>query len=129
MVKKVKEFDTGNTPKEFSVRQHKAIELLAAGDMTYTQIADTLKIARSTLHQWRQMRDFMDAVIQRARELIREALPELYNAAIREAKAGKHAYFKTLLEHVDRLEQMANETKERHIVFVWDGEQDAAESD
>jgi predicted DNA-binding protein YlxM (UPF0122 family) len=110
---------TKNTPGVFSGKQLQAIELLAAGDLKVTKIAEELNIGRRTLHQWRMRTDFMDAVIARARELVREALPELYSAAIREAKKGKHSYFKTLIEHVDRLEQMQRDISDHHIVFQW----------
>jgi predicted DNA-binding protein (UPF0251 family) len=117
------------TPMEFNVQQYKAIELLAVGDLSYQDVAKAVGVARSTLVLWKKQRPFMDAVIARARELIREALPELYQSAINEAKKGKHAYFKTLLEHIDRLEQMSNQTEERHIVFQWKRSTDAEDID
>jgi uncharacterized protein YjcR len=110
---------TKNTPGVFSGKQLQAIELLAAGDMKVTHIAEHLNIGRRTLHQWRCQKPFMDAVIKRARELVREALPELYSAAVREAKKGKHSYFKTLIEHVDRLEEMDRELTDKTIIFEW----------
>jgi AcrR family transcriptional regulator len=109
----------GECLEKFNGKQIQAIELLAKGDLTTVKISQELGIGRRTLYQWRKQREFMDAVIYRARQMIREQLPELYRSAVKEAKKGKHSYFKTLLEHVDRLEQFERDVSDRHIVFEW----------
>lgn len=105
--------------KEFSAKQIQAIELLASAEHNVGEIARCVKTSRTTLQKWRNQRSFIDAVIHRARELVREKLPELYSSAVEQAIRGKHAYFKTLLEHVDRLEEMDKNTSEKSITFKW----------
>ena len=108
-----------NKPKQFNPKQVKAIDLLAMGELTYKAICKEVKIAESTLRGWRDSRSFMDEVIARSREMLRGAIPELYSAAIREAKDGNSSFFRTLLEHIDRLEEQSKGISESSITFSW----------
>lgn len=105
--------------KEFSCKQLRAIELLAAAEHNQGRICEIINVSRPTLQKWRRQRSFVDAVIERSRELIREHLPQLYKSAVENALDGKHSYFKTLLEHVDRIEALAKSNTERSITFTW----------
>ena len=116
--------DIFKSPKKFSAKQIKAIELFAIGNLTHRKIAELVGVSHSTLSIWRARKEFMDAIVLRARELIRESLPELYYSAIKEAKKGKHAYFKTLIEHIDRLEGMQNTVTQGLMSFTWKARDD-----
>ena len=96
-----------------------AIELLAIGGKNYGDICKELKIAETTLRAWRNDREFTDMVISRARDLIKEDLPDMYKAARKYAKEGNHSFFKILIEHVDRLEELSHNTREKSISFTW----------
>ncbi len=102
----------------FNARQIKAIEIMAAGG-DVGDVARALKVNQNTVHVWKKRVGFVDAVITRAREMIREHLPEMYQAAIRQAASGSHKYFKTLIEHLDRLEEMKSHTSDSSITFTW----------
>ena len=96
-----------------------AIELLATGGHTYEEICKLAKVSNTTLRSWRNNREFADMVIARARELIREAMPDMYKSAVKHAKEGNHSFFKILIEHVDRLEELSHNTREKSISFTW----------
>ena len=105
--------------KNITKTQLDAIELLAVGGMNYGEICKELMIAESTLREWRNSRQFADAVVSRARELIKEDLPDMYKAARKYAKEGNHSFFKILIEHVDRLEELSHGAREKSISFTW----------
>src|SRR5215218_8687430 len=64
--------------RRWSARHEEAAHLLAAGDLSYPEIARRLGIARSVLWEWRQRPDFAERVeqLRRARfeEIERDAL-------------------------------------------------------
>ena len=105
--------------KKTEKKRLEAIELLAIGGMNYGDICRELKIAESTLRVWRNEREFADMVVARARELIKEDLPDMYKAARKYAKEGNHSFFKILIEHVDRLEELSHGAREKSISFTW----------
>jgi len=108
--------------EQFTGCQLKAIELLAKGDMNMVQICQELDIHRTTLYSWRKKSQFVEAVIVRARQLIRVNLPEVYNALTEQAKDGNIAGIKLVLEHLERLEELKTEAAESELSFTWDTE-------
>lgn len=100
-------------------KQALAIDLLAHGGYTVEKVAFEIDVAASTVHRWRQMPEFNEAVIARARQLLRDRLPEVYTALVDEAAQGHHQHIKILLDHVEKLEEKAHATEERSITFTW----------
>ena len=109
-----------NKPKQFNPKQIKAIELLAMGTKTYKEVAKDVNVVESTLRGWREDVLFMNAVVDRSREMLKGSLPELYQAAIEEAKDGNAAFFRTLIEHIDKIEERAKSDVDKEITFSWD---------
>lgn len=109
---------------QFTHKQLKAIELLATGNDTFEDVAKEVGIARQTLWVWRQNREFVEAVVSRARDILRAELPTMYCVAAEKAKSGQHSFFKTLLEHLDRLEELDKHSNEKSIVFKWKDDND-----
>jgi len=95
------------------------IELLACGKKKMTEVCEIVGISKDTYYKWRKDPEIMEAMIKRARELLREELPEIYNVLLTKAKEGGHHHIRILLEHVEKLEQWANEASAGSIVIKW----------
>ncbi len=65
---------------------------------TQEEFADKIGVTSRTLGRWKKLDGFSDAVIIRAREIIREDLAEIYGATRREAIGGSFQHAKLLLE-------------------------------
>lgn len=100
-----------------------AIELLASGNMSYAQVAETVGVTQKTLRLWRKEPEFGQAVLDKSRDLIKENLPDIYSVLIREAKKGSHQHLRLLIEHLERLEELRNTAEMGHISFTWKGAQ------
>lgn len=106
--------------KAFTKKQLKAIELLARGDYEHlAEVAKEVGCASRTLYQWRTRSVFMDAVVDRAREILKESLPEIYKKSSSLAKGGDYHHVKILLDHLDKLDEMKNKSNEGTITFTW----------
>lgn len=105
--------------KMFSPKQLKCIELLALGELSNAKIANIVGINASTVCLWKLNREgFMEAVVARSRELLREELPEVYKALKSRSKKGNHNHIKIYLDHVEKLEEIrAGKTS---ITFTWE---------
>jgi len=110
----------------FSEDQEKAIELLAEGGKTYIEVAEAVGISVDTLRRWRKDEDFQDAVRKRCRELLKEAEPDLYAAALQQVKKyGSHQHIKILLERIARLEDIAEGRGPAYdVMFTWKKQDD-----
>lgn len=97
--------------------RQEAIELIARGDMNLNDICEKLDVSRDCLWRWRKEPDFQEAVIHRARELVRDALPGVYKALREKATEGNWRHIKMLLEHIERLEEL--KTTKGKIEFTW----------
>lgn len=87
----------------FSTNQLKFIEWLATpreerSPPTQDLLASKMSINRRTLYRWRQEKALQEAVLQRARSLLSDDLPNIYGALRREAKKGGYQHIKLALE-------------------------------
>ena len=117
---------TGN---KWDARQVKAIELLATGTHTLTDVSKMCPVNKDTLWKWRKNPQFRDAIIVRARELLRDELPDVYKALVKKAKGGNVQHIKVLLEHLERLESNGGGAMEGQISFAWKSKWDQTEDE
>lgn len=103
----------------FNAKQLEAIEVLAIGGKTYIEMAKELQIDVATLRRWRADHEFSQAVISRARTLLKDALPDIYSALIREARKGNFNHIRLVLEHLERLELDPLIKAQEPITFTW----------
>jgi len=103
--------------KELTTKQLKAIELLSLGQLTLTDITKELGITRDTLWRWRKQPKFRQAVANRTRELLADALPEIFLRLKERAIEGDPRHIKLLLEHLDKYEDSTEE--ESDLTFTW----------
>lgn len=96
-----------------------AIELLAAGGLTYVQVAEQVGVTQRTLRKWRKEPEFAAMVLEKSREIIKENLPDIYSVLLKEAKKGSHQHLRLVLDHVERVEEMRNTAELGHITFTW----------
>lgn len=101
-----------------SPKQLKCIELLAKGEMTQKDIAAELKLNPSTISKWKLDHKFMEAVVDRAKELLKESVPQVYKALTDKSKAGHDRHIKILLDHMEKLEEVR--AQRGSITFTWD---------
>lgn len=111
----------------FSGKQGKAIELLAGGGMTQEDICDELGICRNTMWEWKKNPEFMNAVVNRARDLLKHSLPTIYKTLAEKAAEGNHRHIKILMDHMDRLEEMTEQYTGGEITVKWKGSWDEEE--
>ena len=96
-----------------------AIELLAAGGLSLTQIAEKVGITQKTLRKWRTEPEFCQSVMDKSMGLIKENLPDIYSVLIKKAKAGDNQALKLYIEHYERLEEMKKTAELGHFSFTW----------
>lgn len=100
-----------------TLKQMKAIELLAAGRISKDQVCVECKMNRSTLTRWQRKPFFMHAVVARSRALLKQSLPAVYDKLADKSKDGSHHHIKILLDHMEKLEDAkAGQTS---ITFTW----------
>lgn len=102
------------TPKKL-----KAIEMLALGVYSYTEIAEECNITQVTLRRWRKDPEFSKAVLEESRRLLKDKLPGIYNVLTDNALSGSHQHIKLLLDHLDRLEELKQVAEQGSISFTW----------
>jgi transposase-like protein len=106
----------------FSYKQLKAIELLARGDLNIGEVVEEVGINPSTMTRWRTKPEFMHAIMMRARQMMKEDLPEVYRSLSDRSKMGNAQHIKIMLDHIEKLEETkANQTS---ITFTWKGTED-----
>lgn len=110
------------TKKKWTAKQTKAIELLALGEKNHEQIAKELDCNPSTISTWKRLPGFMDLVIGRAREVLKQSIPEVYKVLSKESRDGNEKHIKIFLDHLEKLEQFrANRAS---ITFTWQSPKD-----
>lgn len=122
----IKSKDYGN---EWTSQQLEAIELLASGDLNMTEIYTKLNICHDTLWRWRKNPQFMDAVIAKSREDLKNYLPEVYGKLKEKAKEGDWHHIKIMLEHLDKLEETRSKLSVSSITFTWGQDETKEEED
>lgn len=102
-------------------KKDRAVELLAEGSKTFTEVAQELHITTETLRRWRKQDDFQADVRSKCREILVAAEPMLYNIALEHAKAkGSFQHIKILLERIERLEDIADGVGPDYgVMFTW----------
>jgi len=102
----------------FSPKQLKAIELFAEGTHNCLEVSAELKVSNSTVSKWRRNHQFMDAIYDRAKEILREAIPSIYKITKEKAIAGNYQHIKIILEHIDNIDSQRKECNT--ITFTWE---------
>lgn len=103
----------------FDDKQLLAIDCLAEG-MNCTETAEKVGVSLSTVSRWRTNPSFLQAVVDKAREVLKGYLPEIYQAAARNAITGSAQHIKIILDHIDNLEKKVIDSSAKQIVFTWD---------
>lgn len=104
---------------DLSPKQRKAIEILAQGDQrSYGDIAKELNVTQNTLYRWRKQDAFAKAVRDRAYELLREQLPEIYSVLNSISKEGNTKAIQIFLDHLERMENDVAKA-DGQITFTW----------
>lgn len=106
--------------RAWSNKRLKAIELLAQGGMTHSEVAEAIGISPRTLSTWKTKPDFVDAIINRSRELIRAELPSIYSQLKKKSISGSHQHIKILFDHLDKLEEMQSKVSSNQITITWE---------
>lgn len=100
-------------------KQAQAVELMAVGGHTIREIADIIGVHFNTILNWRKDPSFNQAVLLRARELLREALPDIYITMAQFARSGSHQHAKLILDHLRDLEDRAAAADQGSVTFTW----------
>lgn len=103
--------------KSFTSKQAKAIELIATGELTDTEISIQIGVNKNTITRWRRLDGFMEEVIRRARKKLKEDMPEVYRSLSNHSKAGNSRHIRIYLEHLEKLEQI--KASRANITFSW----------
>ena len=107
------------TTDTFTAQQLKAIELLAGGGLTLTEIQKAVPVAMDTLWRWRKDTAFIDAILNRSREMLREAMPAIYQTLAKKARKGDARHLRILIDHLEHLESHGEQYKGGSITVVW----------
>jgi len=102
-----------------NAKQIEAIELFALGRKNCGQVAKEIDVHPNTITAWRRDKEFTSELVRRARELLYDALPEVYKALKVHAKKGKIHHIRTILEHIDNLEKVNQANRSGNISFSW----------
>ena len=108
---------TPRLPGTLSLKQLKVIELLARGKYSQVAIAEEIGLNAKTICTWRRDPAFMQAVVHKSRQYLKEELPEVYSKLAQKSKGGSHNHMKIMLDHLEKLEAATANTKS--ITFVW----------
>jgi hypothetical protein len=105
----------------FTRKQLKAIEILALahGDLENKELAKLIGCSEGTLLSWKRKPEFIDEVVKRARQLVREKLPKIYSVLTDKAEDGEYQHIKLVLTHFEKLEELQSKANEGSINFTW----------
>jgi hypothetical protein len=104
----------------WNTEQQIAIDLLAKGGFSYEEIAQSAKVSTHRVFNWRKDPSFMNAVIERAREILKEELPDIYHCLVSKAKEGDPRHIEIVLKHLEKLEEMKTKYAQNSVTFTWD---------
>jgi len=111
----------------YSSKRLKAIELLAHGGLTHEEVANEVGISSRTLSNWKNKPDFINAIIDRSRALIKAELPQIYSSLKKRCVKGSAQHMKILFDHLDKLEEMQSMVSANSITVIWKNQDDASE--
>ena len=112
-------------PIYFSLKQLKAIELLAEGALSHGEIAGQIGVNPNTITRWKKDPKFMHAIVMRARKMLKEDLPLVYKSLSKQSIDGSAQHIRIMLDHLDALDNAhAGQTT---VSFTWKSETPAAE--
>ncbi len=106
-----------SSKKSFSGKKLKVIELLALGEMTQAAISKEVGCQPACITKYKKDPKFMEAVVNRSRQLLKDNLPEIYKALTDKSKEGKDRHIKIFLEHLEKLEEA--KAGQSTITFTW----------
>ena len=104
---------------KFNSKQLMCINLMAIGQMSLKEIAKEITVSQNTLTKWKRSSVFMDSVIEKSRESLRGALPQIYISIVAKAKGGSYPHQKLILDHISALESARAECTSNSISFTW----------
>lgn len=107
----------------FSPQQLEAIEMFATGS-SCVEVAEQIGVAVQTISTWRKNFQFMDAIYARAKQILKDSIPEIYKATINKAKSGSHQHIKIILDHLDNLDKLQKSKNVNTFTFTWDTDAD-----
>ena len=105
--------------ESWNTKQLEAIELLAKGGENNSKVAEAVGVCANTITNWKNNPNFMDAVIDRSRELLKGRLTNIYDALAKKAEEGSYQHIKILLEHLDNLDKHRALCSASTITFMW----------
>lgn len=94
---------------KFSGQQAMAIEFMALpgrGGLSYEEIAEKVGISSRQFYRWRQEPEFKDAVVQMALINIKDDLPDVFQANIKNAKKGNAKHIELIYKLMGMLVDM-----------------------
>lgn len=101
----------------FSAKQLKCIEYMALGKMKQEDIAQEIGVNKSTISKWKKDQNFMEAILVRSRQILKNAMPEVYRSLTNGAKSGNDRHIKIFLDHIEKLEQIR--AGQASVTFTW----------
>ena len=107
------------TGKDFTDKQLMTIEMLAQGKQQI-EIQAELDVSHTAIWTWKKNPQFMDAIIEAARDNLKGQLPDIYSKLTAEALTGNHRHIKILLDHLEKLEEERTKYSSGSITFTWE---------
>lgn len=103
--------------KGYTAKQTKGLELLAIGQKNHGEIAKEIGVSPSTISKWKKDPQFIEDVIIRAREILKQSMPDVYAILAKHAKSGNDKHIKIYLDHLEKLESIR--AGQASITFTW----------
>lgn len=104
-------------PNCLNRKQLIAVELMAKAELTQQQIAEQIQVNTGTICKWKKLPHFMEAIVKRSREILKDSIPEVYKALTDHSKAGNDRHIKIFLDHLEKLEQI--KATQGSVTFTW----------
>jgi hypothetical protein len=105
---------------DFTGSQLQAIELLASGGKTNAEIAEIVNVSETTIYNWKNNKDFCEAILVRSQELFRNTQPEVINALVKRAKSGDPAAMRIYFDHIELVDKLRANIADMNITFTWE---------
>lgn len=109
----------------FSPQQLESIELFATGEYNCSQVAEKIGVTIQTISTWRRNYQYMNAICEKAKTILKSHLPEIYKTAAKKAKEGSHQHIKIILDHIENIEKLTKKSNQASFTFTWDLDADS----